>query len=86
MPSIEEIERELCGWLEPRLADGEPPAPESDLLESGRLDSMLMMDLSVHLETQYGVRLEPTDFSPGHFRTVSSMARLVADRQSVGCS
>jgi len=50
------------------------PAPDTDLIESGLLDSMQIVELLLHIEQQFGLRiaLEHVDFDD-----LRSLARIV---------
>lgn len=52
----------------------------TELQDSGIIDSLLMMDLLVFIEGQFGVRLDFQDLTPDTFRTPSAIARLVESR------
>jgi acyl carrier protein len=52
----------------------------SELQESGIIDSLLMMDLLVYIETQFGVRLDFEDLTPDAFQTPTTIARLIESR------
>lgn len=58
------------------------PSLEADLLASGVLDSLALVELLVQLETHYGVRiaLEKLDFDD--FRSIASIAAFVARERS----
>ena len=56
------------------------PTPDTDLIASGLLDSMQIVELVMQIEQQFGVRigLEQVDFDD--LRSVSGIARLIAER------
>lgn len=58
----------------------EVPAPDTDLLETGRLDSLGFVDLVLHVETRFGVvvDLETVDFDD--FRSTNAIAAYVEAR------
>lgn len=51
----------------------EPLAPETDLFSQG-LDSMAMMQLMLHLEREFGVRISPADMTRNHFASAQVLA------------
>ncbi len=59
------------------------PAPETDLLEAGTLDSLGLVEVLLQLERRFGVKadLEGLDFDT--FRSVASIADFIA-RARVG--
>lgn len=54
--------------------------PDTELVESGRIDSLTILDLVVFVEERYGVALSADDLTPGNLSTVSALAALVATR------
>jgi len=81
MAIIDTIKHELTDFIAERARVDYPLKPDTDLLEEGILDSLMMMDLVAHLESQHHVSLGDRDLSPQHFRTVSCLAALVAQKQ-----
>jgi len=58
----------------PRHAD---VTADTDLLDGGLLDSLLLTDIILHLEGRYGIEFEGADVTPGNFRSVSAIVTLV---------
>jgi D-alanine--poly(phosphoribitol) ligase subunit 2 len=56
------------------------PSSEADLLQSGLLDSLGIVELLLRLEARFGVSLSLADLDVDDFRTVSSIAAVVAVR------
>jgi acyl carrier protein len=56
------------------------PSVDVDLFDTAILDSERFMMLLLHLERVFGVRVEITDLDLDNFRSVSCIARFVADR------
>lgn len=46
---------------------------EQNLISDGSLDSVGVMRLVAHLETEFGMTIPPTDLVPEHFRTIRLM-------------
>ena len=55
----------------------------TDLLESGLLDSLLLMDLIFHIEEAYGIRFDTDHVSPSNFRTIVDIVSFVLDQTPV---
>ena len=57
-------------------------AADTDLIATGVLDSLALVELLLQIETQYGIRvsLEQLDFED--FRSVAGMARFIARERS----
>ena len=49
----------------------------TDLLESGLLDSLLLMDLIFHIEEMYGIRFDSDHVNPSNFRTIADIVNFV---------
>jgi acyl carrier protein len=62
----------------------EVPSPDTDLLDTGRLDSVGMVDLLLHLEKRFGLRLDMADLEIDDFRSLASIAAFVATRLRSG--
>jgi acyl carrier protein len=52
-----------------------------DLIESGLLDSMLIMGLLAFIGAEFGVVAKPQDISPARFRTVNSLTSWIVEKQ-----
>src|SRR5262245_36228406 len=53
-----------------------------DLLESGILDSVGILDLVAHLETTFGIAVTDDDLVPENFRSVASLAAFVQAKRA----
>jgi acyl carrier protein len=81
----DELRRQLTDHLRgayPHARNGTPLEPSDDLIQSGILDSMALMQVVLHLEKAYGVNVRPEEITEEHFQSTSAMARFVADKQS----
>lgn len=56
----------------------EVPSPDTDLLESGLLDSFQFVELLLQLERRFGVRVRIDDIELDDLRTLARIARMVA--------
>jgi D-alanine--poly(phosphoribitol) ligase subunit 2 len=56
----------------------EVPSPDTDLLESGILDSFQFVELLAQLEQHFGLRVRIDDLELDDLRTLSRIARMVA--------
>jgi acyl carrier protein len=85
MFELTQIVNELVSYVAESATPGGDIGPDTDLLDLGVLDSLLMMDLVMHVESRYRVRLNETEIAPRHFRSILSLARLVACKASRPC-
>ena len=60
--------------------DTQVPAPDTDLFDSGLLDSLAFIDLVVYLEQQFAIEIIARDLEPENFRTLAGIAEFVAER------
>ena len=54
------------------------PSADTDLMEAGFLDSMSLVNLLTHLESDFGFRIRADDLELDDFRSVERIARFVA--------
>lgn len=74
------IAAELAAYLnrDPRI-DGSI-GPDTELVESGHIDSLAILDLVVFVEERFGVQLTADDLNPQNLASVAALASLVASR------
>jgi acyl carrier protein len=58
----------------------EMPSPETDLLRTAVMDSLMLVELLVAIEDRFGVKLELTELSLEEIRSPQSIAALIAGR------
>lgn len=76
------VERQLLDFFQARCFAVDQLNTESDLLASGVIDSLSVMDLVIFLESQYSVELTPADLRPDNFRTLARITALVHAKTS----
>lgn len=54
----------------------------TDMIDSGLLDSLTMMDLLVFVESEFHLRLDFQDITPELFKNPSTIAELIINRLS----
>lgn len=54
------------------------PSPQADLFDSGVVDSLSFVELLVHLEEEFGQRIELEALDLDDFRTVAKIARVLS--------
>jgi acyl carrier protein len=82
MMTIDSIATVLADYLHSSPAVAGSIDRETDLIESGWLDSILVMDLVCFLEARFQCRMQPTDISPRNLRSVRCLAHYVHERLS----
>jgi len=59
------------------------PTVETDLVGTGLLDSMALVELLAQLDETFGVSISTDDLELENFRSIASIARFVARRTAV---
>ena len=77
------LESELVEFVRSRGSRHAEVDPLTDLLESGLLDSLLLMDLIFHIEETYGVRFDFDNVNPSNFRTIADIVSFVQEQAPV---
>jgi D-alanine--poly(phosphoribitol) ligase subunit 2 len=62
------------------------PTPDTDLFESGTLDSLQLVELLLQIERRFGVQIAVENIDLDDLRTLGRIARLVASQQSSSAS
>jgi len=55
--------------------------PDEPLISSGLIDSFSLMDLSLLVENNFGVRIEDTELNAETFDSLQQLATLIQSRQ-----
>jgi acyl carrier protein len=82
-PDRKQVEAELVQFVQSRGVRHEAVTSTTDLLDSGLLDSLLLMDLIFRIEELYGVRFESDHVNPANFRTIAAIVHLVLEQLPV---
>lgn len=81
----EKIVNELIGYIENDLAgirrNGSVSA-DDDLLGSGLVDSMGVMKLVGHIESEYGINVSPEEIIIENFADAKTIAKFVLGKQT----
>ncbi len=60
------------------------PSLDTDLIDTGLVDSLTFVEFLAHLEQQFGVHVSLEDLEIDHFRTIARIARFVATKSQNG--
>ena len=55
--------------------------PDEALISSGLIDSFSMVDISLFVEDNFGVRIDDTELNAETFDTLEQLAKLIQSRQ-----
>ena len=70
------LERRITSLLRDRL-HLEVSSPDAELLATGVIDSLGLVELLVLLEEQFQIRVAPEDLDPEQFQSISRMAVFI---------
>jgi acyl carrier protein len=76
-----EIESALLAYLQDFHSSCAAVDRETDLLESGWMDSIVVLDLVCFLESRFAVVVAAREVSPENLRSVRCMAHYVAGKR-----
>ena len=74
------IQEQLVEFL--NSVTGQTITDSTELIDSGLLDSLTMMDLLVFVESDFDVRLDFQDIRPDLFENPATISQLIAERQA----
>ena len=76
-----EIRQTLTQFISDQF-DVELPSTGADLIEAGILDSFMLIEVVMFMETEFSVTIELDDLEMENFVSVDSMAHFVAARRT----
>lgn len=81
MDGVDSIQKQIVEIFSVKL-NREVPSVETDLVESGILDSLAFMDLLMFLERAYGIAIHEDMLEIDNFRSVSRIAEFVTKQRN----
>jgi acyl carrier protein len=78
-----QLEADLVQFVQSRGSRHADVTSQTDLLESGLLDSLLLMDLIFHIEELCRFRFDSDHVNPANFRTVMDIVNFVLGQAPV---
>ena len=82
MPRHSDLEARIARFFQASL-NVDVPSHDTDLFETGALDSLAFVELVLLLEREFGVATAVDDLEVDHFRTIGRIAEFVAERAPV---
>ena len=79
MPDTDGLQERIAGLLLDRL-HLDVPSVETDLIDTGALDSMLFVELLALLEAEFGLAIDLDDIEVSAFRSIRTIAEFVRER------
>ena len=77
------LERRIGSLMRDRL-QVEVPSVDTDLLASGLIDSLALVEMIMLLEQDFRIRVAAEDLDPEHFRSIARIAAFVQGQSGVG--
>ena len=62
------------------------PSVDTDLIDTGLVDSLTFVEFLAQLEQEFGVRVSLEDLEIDHFRTVTRIAAFIATKSRNGAT
>jgi acyl carrier protein len=78
-----QLEADLMAFVQARGSRHASVTSQTDLLESGLLDSLLLVDLILHVEEAHDVRFDSDQVNPSNFRTIEDIVSFVQNHLSM---
>lgn len=72
----------IRGYISEALLSGTEIADDDDLLLSGLLDSLSVIRLVQHLESEFAVRVPPEDIVIEHFTSVDTIVAYLESKKA----
>lgn len=82
MQEIDDLKSRITRIFAERL-NLDIPSADTDLFESGALDSMAFVDLLARLEAEFGIDVALADIAMDNFRSIERIAGFVEERLRV---
>jgi acyl carrier protein len=79
MADLRNVEDQLSRLFAEKL-NVEVPSVETDLIDTGLVDSLTFVEFLAQLEAEFGVRVSLEDLEIDRFRTISSIAGFIATK------
>jgi D-alanine--poly(phosphoribitol) ligase subunit 2 len=78
---VEETQQAIRTLLSEKLLV-EVDSPDADLLQAGILDSLALVQLLLHLEERFGVKVPLDELEIDDLRTITSISKMIEHQQS----
>ena len=80
MENLNTIQQRLLDYLIDRAVSPEGSDASTELIDSGILDSLQLMDLVLYVQNVFDIQLRTEDVRPDNFRSVARLAQLIEQR------
>ena len=83
MPDTSTLARQISALFAEKL-HRQVPSVDTDLIDTGLVDSLTFVEFLAQLEQEFGVQVSLEDLDLDHFRTIARIARFVATKSQNG--
>lgn len=83
MPDVPTLQHQITLLFEKEM-HLDVPSPDTDLFEAGILDSLAFVDLVLHVERTFGVKISIESLELDHFRSIAEIARFLDKHRNGG--
>ena len=77
MPDPTKLERQISTLFAEKVGI-QVPSVETELIDTGLVDSLTFVEFLAHLEQEFGIQVSLDDLEIEQFRTITRIARFVA--------
>jgi acyl carrier protein len=83
MPDATQLEPQIAALFASKL-NVQVPSFETDLLDTGLVDSLTFVEFLAQLEQEFGIHVSLDDLELDHFRSIARIAGFVATKTQNG--
>jgi len=83
MPDSNKLAQQISALFAEKL-NLQVPSLDTDLIDTGLVDSLTFVEFLAQLEQEFGVRVSLEDLEIDHFRTVTRIAAFIATKSRNG--
>ncbi len=83
MPDSNKLAHQISALFAEKL-HRQVPSLDTDLIDTGLVDSLTFVEFLAQLEQEFGVRVSLEDLEIDHFRTVTRIAAFIATKSQNG--
>ncbi len=82
---VSEIASMLTDYLNETICPPTTIEPQTDLLDAGVVDSLMIIALVSHIQAIFGIAIAPREIVPQNFRSVNKLSELIHSKLNTTC-
>jgi acyl carrier protein len=79
VPHASSLENQISALFSEKL-NVEVPSPDTNLIDTGLVDSLTFVEFLAHLEADFAIQVDLADLEIEHFQTITRIARFVISK------